>query len=219
MNGKMLLNDAGRMVDNEWINLPCRFSNIKLNKYIIMPNHFHVILEIIPMISIVGAPLVGALNVITNQNGDDKNGGVINGDDKNGDVINGNDNINNDKHSPQNHCVPQNRNFIDNENQEGQPQGIAPGFKTLGEMIGAFQSVVTVKYIRGVKIQKWRPFNKKLWQRNYWEHIIRNKFELNRIRKYIENNPQNWQNDKLHGGRRNRVMENHAEYEEEIWMC
>ncbi|MDZ7933643.1 MAG: transposase [Emticicia sp.] len=36
----------------------------------------------------------------------------------------------------------------------------------------------------------------KLWQRNYYEHIIRDANELKRIRKYIENNPYNWQKDK-----------------------
>jgi REP element-mobilizing transposase RayT len=34
-----------------------------------------------------------------------------------------------------------------------------------------------------------------LWQRNYWEHIIRSEKELNRIRCYIEDNPANWRTD------------------------
>jgi REP element-mobilizing transposase RayT len=38
----------------------------------------------------------------------------------------------------------------------------------------------------------------KLWQRNYWEHIVRNETELNRIREYIHNNPAQWEMDKLH---------------------
>ena len=36
------------------------------------------------------------------------------------------------------------------------------------------------------------------WQRNYWEHIIRNEASLNRIREYIENNPARWAEDQLH---------------------
>ena len=39
----------------------------------------------------------------------------------------------------------------------------------------------------------------KLWQRNYWEHIIRNELELNRIREYIRNNPARWESDRLYG--------------------
>ncbi|MBK8627675.1 MAG: hypothetical protein IPN86_19565 [Saprospiraceae bacterium] len=46
--------------------------------------------------------------------------------------------------------------------------------KTVGDMVGAFQSIVTVEYIRGVKNMGWTPFNGKLLQRNYYEHIIRN---------------------------------------------
>jgi REP element-mobilizing transposase RayT len=67
-------------------------------------------------------------------------------------------------------------------NASGQPQGVAPTRsastgKTLGDMIGAFQSIVTVEYIRGVKTNDWQSFHKKLWQRNYWEHIIRKLFD------------------------------------------
>jgi len=58
-----------------------------------------------------------------------------------------------------------------------------------------FKTMTTNEYIRGVKQNKWLPFNKKLWQRNYYEHIIRNENELNRIRNYIINNPHNWKND------------------------
>jgi len=34
-----------------------------------------------------------------------------------------------------------------------------------------------------------------LWQRNYYEHIIRNEIELNRIRQYIIDNPKKWKTD------------------------
>jgi REP element-mobilizing transposase RayT len=53
-----------------------------------------------------------------------------------------------------------------------------------------FQSVTTRKINR---IRKTPGF--KLWQRNYYEHIIRDENELNRIRKYILTNPAKWEND------------------------
>lgn len=82
--------------------------------------------------------------------------------------------------------------------KKGQPQGIAPAKpKTIGDMVGAFQSIVTVEYIRGVKQLGWQPFNGKLLQRNYWEHIIRNEQSYQRIAEYIINNPKNWDSDKL----------------------
>jgi len=64
-------------------------------------------------------------------------------------------------------------------------------------MVGAFESITTVEYIRGVKNDNWQPFNKKMWQRNYWEHIIRNEQSYMKISEYIINNPANWDNDSL----------------------
>jgi REP element-mobilizing transposase RayT len=46
-NGNIILNDAGKMIDTEWKNLKNCFPNIKLHEYVIMPNHFHGILEIV----------------------------------------------------------------------------------------------------------------------------------------------------------------------------
>lgn len=65
-------------------------------------------------------------------------------------------------------------------------------------MLGAFQSIVTVAYIHGVKQQGWQPFPGKLWQRNYYEHIIRDELSYQRISNYIINNPKNWDHDKLY---------------------
>ena len=69
--------------------------------------------------------------------------------------------------------------------------------KTVGDMVGAFESITTVEYIRGIKTYNWQPFDKKLWQRNYWEHIIRNEKSNMKISEYIINNPANWDNDTL----------------------
>jgi len=126
-DGEMILNDAGKMVRSEWIKLPERFTNIALHEYIVMPNHFHAILEI------VGATLV----VVQNGNGE---------------------------------C-----------NTSGQPQGIAPTGKTVGDMVGAFESITTIEYIRGVKNNNGQKFNK-----NCGNVIIGNTlFEMNnRISKY-----------------------------------
>jgi len=65
----------------------------------------------------------------------------------------------------------------------------------LGDIIGAFKSITTVKYIRGVKNLGWDTFEKHLWQRNYYEHIIRDQKDWERIHSYIEANPVNWGSD------------------------
>lgn len=120
----MQLNDAGMMVEKQWLALTNRFLNVQLHEYVVMPNHFHGILEIVPD--------VGA-----------------------------------------NPC--------------GRPIN-----KTVGDMMDAFKSISTVEYIRGVKNLGWTPFNGKLWQRNYYEHIIRDYDAFVRISDYIRRNPEKW---------------------------
>lgn len=53
-----------------------------------------------------------------------------------------------------------------------------------------------MNYIRRDKNDNWKPFNKRLWQRNYYEHIIRTETDLNKIREYIKTNPQMWDRDR-----------------------
>ena len=137
-NHEMVLNDAGRMVENEWNQLKKRFLCVELHDFIVMPNHFHGIVEIMENEN-VGIPLVGIRNA-----------------------------------------------------DNGQPQGIAP---TIGQIMGAFKSITTNKYIQGVEQYDWKCFQVRLWQRNYYEHIIRNERAYDKIAEYIINNPCNWLKD------------------------
>jgi len=66
-----------------------------------------------------------------------------------------------------------------------------PKRKPLGRLIGAFKTVST-KRINEIH----NTPGAKLWQRNYYEHIIRDENELNRIRIYIEQNPAKWEFDR-----------------------
>ena len=67
---------------------------------------------------------------------------------------------------------------------------------TLGEIIGAFKSKTTVKYIQGVKAFGWLPFKKRLWQRSLYGRIIRDEEELHNLREYIYHNVAKWPEDK-----------------------
>lgn len=75
----------------------------------------------------------------------------------------------------------------------GQTCGSAP---TLGNIIQWFKTMTTNYYIQGVKKHDWPWFPGRLWQRNYFERIIRGQSELNKIRSYIINNLRNWDRDK-----------------------
>ena len=63
--------------------------------------------------------------------------------------------------------------------------------KPLGRLVGAFKTVMT-KQFNLAHGTKGRP----IWQRNYYERIIRDENELARIRKYILDNPARWSLDR-----------------------
>ncbi|MBU2440435.1 transposase [bacterium] len=141
---KMLLKikDVQMMIRSVWSSLPDRFLSLKLDEFVIMPNHIHAIL----CINIVGADLVSARNKA--------------------DLV-----------------------FARNKTTPIS----AP---TISRIVQAFKSITTYKYILGVKENNWPLFGKRLWQRNYYDHIIRSEKSLNYIREYIFNNPIRWEFDK-----------------------
>ncbi|MEM6316152.1 MAG: transposase [Bacteroidota bacterium] len=155
-HGEMTLNSAGKMINQTWLDLPKRFPTIKLHEHIVMPNHFHGIIEI--------------LDTWKNVKGKD--------------------------------VIAKDGQILPFENEQlhgkGQPQGIAPTKKKLGDIVGAFESLTTVEYIKGVKNEGWERFDGKLWQRNYWEHIIRHQQSFSRIANYIQNNVITWEKDKFY---------------------
>jgi len=77
----------------------------------------------------------------------------------------------------------------------GQPQGVAPTL-SLVDVVHRFKTLTTKRYADRVKQFGWPPFPGRLWQRNYYEHIIRDEESLNRIRRYILDNPARWAFDR-----------------------
>jgi putative transposase len=145
VNGEMVLNDAGRMIEKWFYELPKKFDGIVLDEYIIMPNHIHYIIE---NISPVGADLCVC---------------------------------------PRNHDITAN----DIANRDTGEHTGSP----LPRILQWFKTMTTNEYIRNVERNGWQPFNGKLWQRNYYERVIRNDNELNRARQYIIDNPAKWDTD------------------------
>ncbi|OGC94669.1 MAG: hypothetical protein A2W25_13950 [candidate division Zixibacteria bacterium RBG_16_53_22] len=70
---------------------------------------------------------------------------------------------------------------------------ISPSKNTLGVIIRTYKAAVTTSCNKRSTV----GFS---WQRNYYEHIIRNEDDLNAIRQYILNNPANWANDEFYCG-------------------
>ncbi len=67
-----------------------------------------------------------------------------------------------------------------------------PPASALGDVVGGFKSTSTVVYGSGVRAFGWRRFRRRLWQRNYYERIIRDADSMNRVRSYIRDNPARW---------------------------
>ena len=65
---------------------------------------------------------------------------------------------------------------------------------TLGDIICSFKSECVTEYFKYIKDNNLLS-SCKIWQRNYYEHIIRNDRELNTYRRYILNNPGKWEED------------------------
>lgn len=70
------------------------------------------------------------------------------------------------------------------------PQAVAPG--SLGAIIRAYKSAVTFR-INAISTNRIS-----VWQRNYYEHIIRDEAELQKIVDYIQTNPARWNEDRFY---------------------
>lgn len=125
-NGHLLLNDAGRMIEDWYKALGNKFPQLQTDAFICMPNHIHMLLHLL------------------------------------------------------------------DQNAEAEARLLS-----ISEVIQWFKTMTTNAYIRGVKQSDWSPFQGRLWQRNYWEHIVRDEKSLESIRDYIINNPKTWENDHL----------------------
>ncbi|HCE68289.1 MAG: hypothetical protein A2X82_18700 [Geobacteraceae bacterium GWC2_55_20] len=82
---------------------------------------------------------------------------------------------------------------------------------SLGEIVGSFKSLCVNGWLKVIKEENINARGR-FWQENYYEHVIRNEEEMDRIRQYIANNPLQWAFD-----RENRVQ-NNQQPQPEKWM-
>jgi len=150
-DGVIKLNKYGKIVKEELLRTEEIRQNIKIDYFVIMPNHIHLIL-------IIKEQYLNYNDVV----------GV--------------------------HCNEPLRQNPYNSNEPFQLQNTEKFGKStknsLSTIIKLLKSTIT-KQINDIRNSPGLP----IWQRNYYEHIIRNEKELNEIRKYIHNNPLNWNDD------------------------
>lgn len=70
--------------------------------------------------------------------------------------------------------------------------------RSLSTLVAGFKATTALR------VKQALGYQGKLWQRNYYEHIIRNEFDLHRIREYIHGNPGKWEEDPENPNRRQR---------------
>ena len=87
--------------------------------------------------------------------------------------------------------------FQSDEIENGQPRGVDPTRKQLSlpEIVHRIKSLTTHRYMTGVRDMGWSRFESRLWQRSYYEHVIRNERDYKAIYEYIITNPMNWEKD------------------------
>ncbi len=146
VNNELILNEAGKMIENIWLEMPLKYPGITLDEFVVMPNHIHGIL----CLNVGAGPRACPSFVY--------------------------------------------RTAFD---KEGRTRGSAPTENRLSlpDVIRQFKTMTSKKYSEGVFQTNFPEFQRRLWQRNYYEHIIRNDKELEQTRKYICDNPAAWPHD------------------------
>lgn len=148
IDGRMRLSEIGEIVKDEWLETPGIRPTVTLDKWQIMPNHFHGILMIhetestarlghIPFVNWEKAMVVPGVKPVETT-----------------------------------------RRVVSTDKPTLKPN-------SLGSILGQFKSACTKR----IHDAGYRDFQ---WQSLYWDHIIRGPDDLERIRKYIINNPRNW---------------------------
>jgi putative transposase len=189
-DGKMALTDSGLMAQTTWYELPKFYPGVQVDAFQIMPNHLHgiIILQGINYQSSVGAGPRACPNMAGQPQG-----------------VAPTRNQMNVGAGP---CARPDQGIKGQEQKTGQARRPAPTkILSLPDVVHHFKTMTTKRYIDGVKQWGWAPFPGKLWQRNYYEHIIRNEKEMNEIREYIANNPKQWDLDQENPNA--QIMGNH----------
>lgn len=110
-------------------------------------------------------------------------------------------NIANDTVSVEKYCImPDHIHIILLISGDGTTQGSFP--TPVSEIVQRFKTITTKLYIDGVKSGDYPPFDKKIWQKSFHDHVIRNGQDYQEVWNYIDENPLKWEesNHKIYKG-------------------
>jgi putative transposase len=178
--GAMHLSTLGAMVQAEWLRTPTLRPQVTLDEYVIVPNHVHGILVVAAVGAYGNTPLQDGNTPLQNDNVPMQGG--------NAPMQNGNTSMPNGNVLPQNGQMSAQRS---NASGPPRPAPLRSPSQTLGAILRGFKAATTAR-INTLREAPGTP----VWQRNYYEHIIRNERQLEAIRAYIYNNPVQWAADR-----------------------
>ncbi len=87
---------------------------------------------------------------------------------------------------------------IENEMQQVRADMESAPTASLSDIVQSFKRHTTIEYIKMVKQGVLKPFNGKVWQRSFYDHVVRNYDDFLDICKYIDDNPRKWKEDELY---------------------
>ncbi len=194
------LSPAGEMVRCELERLPQRFTNLEIDEFIVMPDHVHVIFIL------HAAPDLEPVQPVAPRNDADTS------------IRRGELNVRPAPHAERrtnpiqsvalnpNHPSPSSesesalgvravkgehavRPYANASARGGYVHPNGTQADSIGRIVQLFKTFTTQEYIKGVRGQGWPQFEKRFWERNYWERVIRDDAELEVRRAYIAGNP------------------------------
>ncbi|MGA7671907.1 MAG: hypothetical protein WBW04_15875 [Nitrolancea sp.] len=170
----VVLSETGAMVTNVWESLPERFPYLCLDAFIVMPDHIH------------------GITILTEGRGEACLRPNNEASSSLGDV--------NWPQSETKSAVPEPGPARQQRTDEGEgklrpysntrARGTAPG--SVGRIVQAFKSLSTREYLATLRQRGSDDSYQRLWQRNYYERVIRSDREHSYLYDYIAANPQRW---------------------------
>jgi putative transposase len=177
-DGKMILNGSGKIAQDYLMGIPEKYTQTELHEHVIMPNHIHAIIEIKNVTAIHESPVTNnGVSVGAIHESPETDNGLLKG------AI---------------HESPLQTNNDDTKRaiRESPLQRDQRRKMLLSKIIGWYK-MNTAKNINIINGTAGKSF----WQRNYYDHIIRNEASWQDISDYIVSNPAHWKEDRFNKNR------------------
>ncbi|MBZ0205872.1 MAG: hypothetical protein K8H89_06070 [Flavobacteriales bacterium] len=196
----------GELAQQCWDAIPEHMPHVDVGEFVVMPNHVHGIVVIRErLVDARGDVRGGALDVGARHDAPDTNASDapgIGARDAHGIADNTSETTPDDPVTGTPGGDPDTADAHDQRTRARhgaplqdprKPPGIPRG--ALGQIVASYKSAVTrIAYRDGLL-----PRGTRLWQHNYWDRIIRDDAEHQRIADYIRDNPKNWKGDRFNG--------------------